>query len=98
MFLVFSRSDSQSLAADLSMQSAPLGAAQKAAQLQEEIPAAEPSFLSEKERNGNLFDLELAPPSNGVGVTATPSITDANFAAVALESTLTLKSPTPTAT
>ena len=91
------RNDSQSFAADLPVHSAPLGAAQKAAQLQEDIPAAQPSFLSEKERYGNIFGLKNAPSSNGVGVIAPSPIPDANLAAIALESTLTIKSPTSTA-
>lgn len=97
MLLACSRSDSQSLAADLSMQSARLGAAQKAIQLQE-FPAAELSLASEKEPYGNIFDLKHAPPSNGMGVTIASPVSDANLAAAALESTLAIKSPTPAAT
>jgi hypothetical protein len=97
MLLACSRSDSQSLAADLSMQSAPLSAAQKALQLQE-IPAAEASLLSEKEPYEKIFDLKQTPPSNGMGVTIASPVSDANLAAAALESTLAIKSPTPAAT
>jgi hypothetical protein len=82
----------------MSMQSAPLGAAQKAAQLQEEIPDTEPTLLSEKERHGNILGLKHAPPSHVVGVMAPPQMTDANLGAVALESSLTIKNSTPTAT
>jgi len=91
------RSDSQSLAADLSMQSAPLGAVQKAIQLQE-IPAGELSLTSEKEAYGDIFGLKHAPPSNGLGVSIASPVSGANLAAAALESTLAIKRPAPAAT
>lgn len=68
---------------------APLAAEQKAAQLQEALPA--PQF--QQEQNGHSPSSQSPTSANGIGITAAASITDANLAAAVLQDKLTIKSP-----